>query len=50
MIFASSNKSYGSHIYRSYKNESHKGSFEDNTHGEEKKDASKEDVGHELGK
>lgn len=45
-----SNKSYGSHVHRSYKNESHKGSYENyiHLHGEEKKDASKEDVGHEL--
>lgn len=44
-----STKSYGSHIHRSYKNESHKGSYEGNVDGEEKKDISKEDVGYELG-
>lgn len=52
-FFLLSNNSYGSHIHRSYKNESHKGSYEDNInilHGEEKKDISKEDVGHEIGK
>lgn len=50
--FICSNNSYGSHIHRSYKNDSHKGSYEDNInilHGEEKKDVSKEDVGHEIG-
>lgn len=38
-----SNKSYGSHKNRSFKNESHKGSL-DSLDGEEKKDASKEDL------
>ncbi|XP_011504558.1 PREDICTED: sodium channel protein para [Ceratosolen solmsi marchali] len=38
-----SNKSYGSHKNRSFKDESHKGSL-DSLNGEEKKDASKEDL------
>ncbi|XP_043470788.1 sodium channel protein para isoform X7 [Leptopilina heterotoma] len=38
-----SNKSYGSHQNRSFKNESHKGSL-DSLDGEEKKDVSKEDL------
>ncbi|XP_033207452.1 sodium channel protein para [Belonocnema kinseyi] len=38
-----SNKSYGSHKNRSFKDESHKGSL-DSLDGEEKKDASKEDL------
>lgn len=44
-----SQKSYGSHKIRSYKDESHKGSA-DTIDGEEKKDASKEDLGLEEGK
>ncbi|XP_058802302.1 sodium channel protein para isoform X2 [Phymastichus coffea] len=42
-----SNKSYGSHKNRSFKDESHKGSI-DSLDGEEKKDASKEDLEDEL--
>ncbi|KYM97213.1 Sodium channel protein para [Cyphomyrmex costatus] len=38
-----SNKSYGSHKNRAFKDESHKGSM-DSLNGEEKKDASKEDL------
>ncbi|XP_026673472.1 sodium channel protein para-like, partial [Ceratina calcarata] len=38
-----SNKSYGSHKHRAFKDESHKGSM-DSLDGEEKKDASKEDL------
>ncbi|XP_024936090.1 sodium channel protein para isoform X10 [Cephus cinctus] len=38
-----SNKSYGSHKHRPFKDESHKGSM-DSLNGEEKKDASKEDL------
>lgn len=38
-----SNKSYGSHKNRSFKDESHKGSL-DSLDGEEKKDVSKEDL------
>lgn len=44
-----SQKSYGSHKIRSYKDESHKGSA-DTINGEEKKDASKEELGLEEGK
>ncbi|XP_032452139.1 voltage-gated sodium channel alpha subunit isoform X9 [Nasonia vitripennis] len=42
-----SNKSYGSHKNRSFKDESHKGSL-DSLDGEEKKDASKEDLEDDL--
>ncbi|XP_075226668.1 sodium voltage-gated channel paralytic [Lycorma delicatula] len=41
-----SNKSYGSHKNRPFKDESHKGSLE-SLDGEEKKDSSKEDLDHE---
>lgn len=44
-----SNKSYGSHKNRAFKDESHKGSM-DSLDGEEKKDASKEDLEQEEGK
>lgn len=44
-----SNKSYGSHKKRIYKNESHKGSM-DTFDGEEKRDMSKEDLEVEGGK
>lgn len=44
-----SNKSYGSHKKRGYKDESHKGSM-DTLDGEEKRDASKEDLENEGGK
>lgn len=44
-----SNKSYGSHKNRAFKDESHKGSM-DSLNGEEKKDASKEDLEQEEGK
>lgn len=44
-----SNKSYGSHKNRAFKDESHKGST-DSLDGEEKKDASKEDLEQEEGK
>lgn len=43
-----SQKSYGSHKIRSFKDESHKGSA-DTIDGEEKKDASKEELGLEEG-
>jgi len=43
-----SNKSYGSHKNRAFKDESHKGSM-DSLNGEEKKDASKEDLEQEEG-
>lgn len=43
-----SNKSYGSHKNRAFKDESHKGSI-DSLDGEEKKDASKEDLEQEEG-
>ncbi|XP_071554611.1 sodium voltage-gated channel paralytic isoform X10 [Temnothorax nylanderi] len=39
-----SNKSYGSHKNRAFKDESHKGSMDSLSNGEEKKDASKEDL------
>lgn len=39
-----SQKSYGSHKNRSFKDESHKGSYMESSDGEEKKDASKEDL------
>ncbi|XP_043273603.1 sodium channel protein para isoform X4 [Venturia canescens] len=39
-----SNKSYGSHKNRPFKDESHKGSMDSLDDGEEKKDASKEDL------
>lgn len=43
-----STKSYGSHKNHPYRNDSHKGSVEtiedDDTEGEEKRDASKEDL------
>ncbi|XP_044597543.1 sodium channel protein para isoform X4 [Cotesia glomerata] len=42
-----SNKSYGSHKNRPFKDESHKGSI-DSLDGEEKKDASKEDLEEDL--
>ena len=42
--FHNSNKSYGSHKNRSFKDESHKGSLDSLDDGEEKKDASKEDL------
>lgn len=41
--FTNSNHSYGSHKNRPFKDESHKGSLE-TLDGEEKKDASKEDL------
>lgn len=44
-----SQKSYGSHKIRSFKDESHKGSA-DTIDGEEKKDASKEELGLEEGR
>lgn len=44
-----SNKSYGSHKHRPYKDESHKGSLESLDDQEEKKDSSKEDLEHEPG-
>lgn len=44
-----SNKSYGSHKNRAFKDESHKGSM-DSLNGEEKKDASKEDLEQEEGR
>lgn len=44
-----SNKSYGSHKNRAFKDESHKGSM-DSLNGEEKKDASKEDLEPEEGR
>lgn len=44
-----SQKSYGSHKIRSFKDESHKVSA-DTIDGEEKKDASKEELGLEEGK
>lgn len=46
--FRCSNKSYGSHKNRAFKDESHKGSM-DSLDGEEKKDASKEDLEPEEG-
>ncbi|XP_054288733.1 sodium channel protein para-like isoform X6 [Macrosteles quadrilineatus] len=42
-----SNKSYGSHKHRPFKDESHKGSIESIDDQEEKKDSSKEDLEHE---
>lgn len=48
-IFFNSNKSYGSHKNRAFKDESHKGSM-DSLNGEEKKDASKEDLEQEEGR
>lgn len=47
-LFAFSNHSYGSHKNRPFKDESHKGSLE-TLDGEEKKDASKEDLEGERG-
>lgn len=43
-----SNKSYGSHKHR-FKDESHKGSADDFDEHEEKRDASKEELGIEEG-
>lgn len=49
ICYLCSNKSYGSHKNRAFKDESHKGSM-DSLDGEEKKDASKEDLEQEEGK
>lgn len=46
VLFLNSHKSYGSHNNRPFKDESHKGSA-DSLDGEEKKDASKEDLDQE---
>lgn len=48
-LLYSSNKSYGSHKHRPFKDESHKGSME-SLDQEEKKDSSKEDLEHQPGK